>query len=240
MRILKNKNFIIIFIIIVIAIILYLLIQNWEESNFEDNIIISDEKEKEEVSSEENKESNNTTKDEEIQDDSEIEKNKIYIYVTGEVINRGIVILDEGSRISDAIDAAGGITDKADISKMNLVYLLEDGMKVTIPSIEELNQNEDFEYITKDSGNNSIDSKESYLNGNILSSKSNSSKSDIVNINTATQTELETLPGIGPSLALKIINYRNENGKFTCIEDIKNVNGIGESKFENIKNYIKV
>ena len=61
---------------------------------------------------------------------------------------------------------------------------------------------------------------------------------DIVNINTATQTELETLPGIGPSLALKIINYRKENGKFSSIEDIKNVSGIGEAKFNNIKEYI--
>ena len=61
-----------------------------------------------------------------------------------------------------------------------------------------------------------------------------------MNINTATQTELETLPGIGPSLALRIINYRKENGKFATIEDIKNVSGIGESKFENLKNYIIV
>ena len=64
--------------------------------------------------------------------------------------------------------------------------------------------------------------------------------SNIVNINTATQTELETLPGIGPSTALKIINYRKENGKFSNIEDLKNVNGIGENKFEALKKYITV
>ena len=61
-----------------------------------------------------------------------------------------------------------------------------------------------------------------------------------VNINTATQTELETLPGIGPSLALKIINYRKENGKFKSIEELKSVNGIGENKYEEIKKYIYV
>ena len=60
------------------------------------------------------------------------------------------------------------------------------------------------------------------------------------NINTAKQTELETLPGIGPSLALKIINYRKENGNFKNKEDIKNVNGIGDSKYENIKEFIEI
>ena len=73
------------------------------------------------------------------------------------------------------------------------------------------------------------------------STKSKYSKSyDIVNINTATQTELESLPGIGASLALKIINYRKENGKFSSIDEIKNVSGIGESKFEDLKKYINI
>ena len=62
--------------------------------------------------------------------------------------------------------------------------------------------------------------------------------SSLVNINTATQTELETLPGIGPSIALKIINYRKENGKFSNVEELKNVNGIGDNKFEAMKKYV--
>ena len=61
-----------------------------------------------------------------------------------------------------------------------------------------------------------------------------------VNINVATQSELESLPGIGPSTALKIVNYRKENGKFKTIDDIKQVSGIGDSKFNNIKNLIAV
>lgn len=65
-------------------------------------------------------------------------------------------------------------------------------------------------------------------------------KVSMVNINTATQTELETLPGIGPSLALKIINYRKENGKFENIEELKNVSGIGDNKYDEIKEYIYV
>ena len=65
-------------------------------------------------------------------------------------------------------------------------------------------------------------------------------KTELVNINTATQTQLETLSGIGPSTALKIIKYREENGKFSKIEDIKNVSGIGDSKYEQMKEYISV
>lgn len=71
----------------------------------------------------------------------------------------------------------------------------------------------------------------------LLGSENKTSK---ININKATQTELETLPGIGPAIATKIINYRDENGKFATIEDIKKVNGIGDSKFENIKDLISV
>lgn len=189
---------------------------------------------------------------------------RIYVYITGEVNNSGVVILNEGSRISDAIDAAGGITSRANISKINLVYVLEDGMKVNIPNDNDLKENENFQYITMNSGDNA-DVISSFTTGrsSLASSGSSSSSNDglgtnsssgaglassstgrknsgIVNINSATQTELETLPGIGPSLALKIITFRNENGKFSSIEDIKNVSGIGESKFNNIKNNITV
>ena len=105
--------------------------------------------------------------------------------------------------------------------------------------------NENFEYITMSSGDEKNDANINNSASNTSSEKSSSNKESafkisVVNINTATQTELETLPGIGPSLALKIINYRKQNGKFSSIEDIKNVSGIGDAKFENIKNYIRV
>ena len=190
------------------------------------------------------------TTSEEIQENEQIYKNmetieKIYIYITGEVNSPGVVLLNDGSRIVDAIDAAGGVTDKADITKVNLVYELQDGMKVNIPNQKDLKDNENFEYITMSSGDEKTDIN---LSASTTNQNSESNKIDnqsafkisIVNINTATQTELETLPGIGPSLALKIINYRSENGKFSSIEDIKNVSGIGDVKYNNIKNYIKV
>ena len=173
------------------------------------------------------------------------EQRKIYVYVTGEVNVPGVVILNEGSRIADAINAAEGTTAKADISKVNLVYVLEDGMKVNIPNKSELKNNSNFEYITMNSGDGGKDdfTEPNDNSGNTSSSvnsNSNSKRYDIVNINTATQTELETLPGIGPSLALKIINHRKENGKFSSVEQIKEVSGIGESKFENLKSYISI
>ena len=87
------------------------------------------------------------------------EKEKIYVYVTGQVNIPGVVILDKGSRISDAINAAGGTTAKANTTKINLVYVLEDGMKVNIPSNEELKKDTKFEYITKDSGDGADNEK---------------------------------------------------------------------------------
>src|SRR5699024_7985168 len=134
----------------------------------------------------------------------------------------------------------------ANITKINLVFILEDGMKVNIPSNNQLKDNPDFEYITMGSGDGDVNSWTSASSNSSNSSGSTNSKNSysgqiqIVNINTASQTELETLPGIGPSIALRIINYREENGRFSSIEDIKNVSGIGDSKFDDIKNYITV
>ena len=146
---------------------------------------------------------------------------KIMVHVTGQVKDQGVVLLDEGSRIVDAIEAAGGETDDADLAKLNLAYVLNDGEKIYVPSKSE--QNQEIEYVTTASGGDSM-----------------SSNSSIININTAGQTELMELPGIGESIANKIIAYREENGKFKTIEDIKNVPGIGDSKFANIKDMIKV
>lgn len=155
-------------------------------------------------------------------EETQPEEKEIIIHIDGEIINPGIVLLPSGSRISDAITASGGITAQADLSKINLAYELSDGQKIYVPSV--LDEDE-IPYIQNDAGTNVV----------IPDISSNSS---LVNINTATQSELESLPGIGASTASKIINYRKENGKFKQIEDIMNVNGIGESKFNNIKNYI--
>ena len=245
-KFLKNK-FVIISIIAVLSII-----SIWSDKAINRNSF-SNSEELIEGNVEEVKKDNDLEKNEEITDsneeiinDSENEENdietenKIFVYITGEVNNPGIVKLSENSRIIDAINSAGGTTNNANISKINLAYVLKDGMKVNIPNKEDLKNNNNFDYITMSSGdgkNDNTSENESSLSSQ--SDKSNTNKST-VNINTATQTELETLPGIGPSTALKIINYRNENGKFSSIDEIKNVSGIGDSKFENIKKYITI
>ena len=159
------------------------------------------------------------------------DKNKeIIVHITGAVKKNGIVKLKDGARIYDAIEMAGGSTDDADLSKINLAYVLEDGQKVYIPKIGEINQeNAEEEYITFEYGNNK----------NIIQDY-NKGGNEKVNINTANQTELETLPGIGTATAEKIIDYRNKNGKFSSIEDIQNVKGFGNAKYENIKESICV
>ncbi len=160
----------------------------------------------------------------------ENEEKMIIVHVAGFVENPGIVKLKEGSRIADAIEAAGGELLDADLSNVNLAYMLEDGQKLYIPGISEQKEGEEnLGYITKESGNNIV-----------VNEKKEEGGSGLINLNTASQTELEQIPGIGPSTALKIIEYRKENGEFKSIEDIKNVKGIGDSKYENMKNHITV
>lgn len=155
------------------------------------------------------------------------ENDYIIIYICGAVKENKVITLKQNSRISDAIDAVGGLNTDADLTNINLAYILEDGEKIYIPKIGEQTQEDTTDF---SSVQNNLDT--SYY--------SNSKNNKKVNINKATQTELETIPGIGPSTASKIIDYREENGRFYSIEDIKNVDGIGDKKYENIKDYISL
>lgn len=155
---------------------------------------------------------------------------KIVIHIIGEVKKTGILVLPEGARIADAIDKAGGATKEADLNEVNLAYVLEDGQKVYIPNKKDKKKAEAKLYVTSESGNNVILDGKNTENG--VNKK--------LNINTANQSELETLPGIGSAIASKIIEYREKNGKFKKIEDLKNVKGIGDAKFGNIKEYLVV
>ncbi len=153
---------------------------------------------------------------------------KIIVHITGEVKNTGILVLKEEARIADAIESAGGATEEADLNKINLAYTLKDGQKIYIPNKED---EENIAYITEGSGNNV-----SVENGD----ESEMKEKIKININTASQAELEELPGIGEAIASRIIEYREENGTFNKIEDLLNVKGIGDAKFAEIKEYVVV
>lgn len=215
----KNKILLIVIVAIVAIISYYFIFDRKEEwlNNQEQNLEI-----KEEIKTNDQIENNSK--------EQQLEKNEnIIVHVSGAVNKEGIVELKNNSRIIDAIDKAGGLKDEADITNINLAYIIEDGMKIHIPSKEEKESTIIVE--------SNIDSGTVEQSNEI---KSNNNKKLKININTATKTDLETLPGIGESTALKIIEYRKKKGKFKLIEDIKQVNGIGENKFNKIKELITV
>ena len=228
----KKQKVIIVIIgsMIIIAFLYYIYTK-------EDNMVISTEE-----TAEKNLVGNTVENLEENEETTKENTNKIIVHVSGAVNKEGIVELEENSRISDAISKAEGLKENADTKKINLAYKLEDGMKIYIPTIEEsMNQNEQNQNESlMDQTSQYITSSSEIIQDGQTNGTSETKMNEKININTATQTELETLPGIGPSTSLKIVNYRKENGKFKTIEDIKEVSGIGDVKYENIKDLICV
>lgn len=162
----------------------------------------------------------------------------IYIDVTGAVKKPSVVKLIEGSRVFEAIELAGGITQDGESKFLNLAAKLSDGTQVYVPTKQEVSEQE-----TTNSKGIENHSETSYLgsSSNSTSSyqyKENSSNSGLININTADSTELQKLTGVGPSTAEKIISYRNSFGKFEKIEDLKSVSGIGDKTFEKLRDKI--
>ena len=147
------------------------------------------------------------------------------VYVCGSVVSPGVYELDEGSRIVDALEAAGGFADDADRTYVNLAALLVDGMKLQIPTREEV--------ASKDKGA----AFESYDGESAAAAPDGST---LININTATRDELTSLHGIGEATAEKIIRYREDNGGFKKVEDIMKISGIKEKLFSKIKDDITV
>ena len=144
------------------------------------------------------------------------------VHVCGEVVNPGIYELPAGSRIYEAVKAAGGFTENAEEESVNLASPIEDGVQIRIYSKEEAE--------TLAAGAAPFDGFEASGEG----------KEPVVNLNTATKEELMTLSGIGESRAEDIIRYREENGGFQNIEDIMKVPGIKDAAFQKIKDRITV
>ena len=141
---------------------------------------------------------------------------KLYVHVDGAVVSPGVYEFSSGSRVCDALDAAGGLAEDADTSQINLAAQIIDGEKVYVPH--------EGETVT-----------------NITSPETNdTARSGLVNINTATVEQLDTLPGVGEATATAIIEDREQNGPFTSPEDLMRVSGIGEKKFERLEGLICV
>lgn len=141
----------------------------------------------------------------------------VIVYITGAVPRPGVYALPKNARVQDAISAAGGFLAEAEKSQINLAAILEDGEKLDIPFLEGASP--------------------------VLATPVPdvvSSTTELINLNTASGAELEALPGIGPTTAQKIIEFREQNGPFLNAEDIINVSGIGPGTYERIKDLITV
>lgn len=161
---------------------------------------------------------NNIEAMEEISTEEDIEKKWIYIDVCGEIKSPGVVKVMEGARVIDAVELAGGLLETADRRQVNMARILLDGEQIYIPKV----------------GDNTNDV------GFTNNQSATTPQSNKININRASKEQLETLNGIGQSLAERIIQYREENGMFKDIKDIMKVSGIGEKKFEGIRDRITI
>lgn len=152
---------------------------------------------------------------------------EVTVYISGAVKTEGVVTMSSEDRLSDAIKVMGGIVEGADMNAINLAEKLVDGKHYVIPK-----QGEQIPVDVNAGGSTSGAAQTAGENAQ--------GQGGLVNINTATLEQLDTLPGVGEATANKIITYREENGGFKSIEDLKNVKGIGDKKFEDMKSSICV
>ncbi len=197
-----NRKELIISFIFIVILLTYIIINNIthnEEVEYEKNIFKIEEVETEK------------------EDAKEVDE-KIVVDIKGEVNNPGTYEMSQDKRVSDVINDAGGLTDKASTDNINLSKKVEDEMVIVVSDKEEANIE-----------------KETLLTDNIENNSTGK-----ISINNADEKELTNIKGIGPSKAKSIIEYRNKNGQFNSIEEITNVKGIGKATFEKIKDYIKL
>ncbi len=159
--------------------------------------------------------------------------------IKGEVINPGIYTLKKYSRIIDCIELAGGLTENANTTVLNLSKKITDEMVIIVYSNAEVADFKKTKELEKQVQDSCIQKNEDSLK-NDACIDDDSSNTSLISINTATEDELSSLSGIGPSKAKQIVEYRTTNGPFKTIEDIKQVPGIGDSIFAQIKDYITI
>lgn len=137
----------------------------------------------------------------------------IYVHLLGAVEHPGLFMLRDGDRAIDAIAAAGGFTPAADQAQLNLARLLVDGEQIYVPAVGEAAP---------------------------VATGSAATVGGKVNLNTADETALESLPRVGPAMAKRILDWRTTNGRFTSVEDLMSVSGIGPKTFEGLKDLVTV
>lgn len=145
----------------------------------------------------------------------------LHVHAAGAVLRPGVVEVPPGARVVDVVAAAGGPTPEADLNQINLAELVTDGERVYIPRSGEV-----VPAITSPSG--------------VASKPGSTDANTVVNLNDASESELETLPGVGPATAKAIVDYRSQHGRFRSVDDLLNVRGIGPAKLEQIKPYARV
>ncbi|MDY3296927.1 helix-hairpin-helix domain-containing protein [Selenomonas sp.] len=160
----------------------------------------------------------------------EAQEDSITVYVTGAVNQPGVVSVAAGARVADAVNACGGLLPTADAEKINMAQAVKDGQQIRVP-----------EKGAAKAAKNATATASSSDNGKArASTDSDADAGELVNINTADEAELDKLPGVGPSTAQKIIEYRETEGQFASPEDIMKVKGIGKAKYEKMKDRITV
>lgn len=148
---------------------------------------------------------------------------EIMVYISGAVQRPGVFKMDHHGRIIDVVTLAGGLTQEADVTKINMAQVLKDGMHIQV--VERVVANASGGNVPLQGGKGGV----------------NTGKGQgMVNLNTADKSVLDTLPGIGPALAERIIEYRQTNGGFTEVEGLKKVPGVGGSKFEKLKDKVTI
>lgn len=227
----QKKNFII--IIVIIAISSVFLIKNNKFIEKNDSYVVSGaESEKSNLENNDIEKNDNNQGDfskiENIEDVKTVDKNenmtkKISIYISGSVNSPGVVELKSNERLMEGVKLCDGLTDEADTNRINLAMKVKDEGHYIIPKEgEEIALNDSNENVENNNNDNN----------------SGEGESKKININNASKEELDSLPGVGEVTAQKILDYRDENKEFKSIDEIKNVKGIGENKFNDLKDYI--
>ena len=199
----------------------YCIHKNFNNNNNDITIDISKQNNTEKQILEKETQTQQTNTSEIVKESELATVNQIYVHICGSVNNSGVYMCDSNSRLFEVIELAGGFTQEADETYLNLVEKISDGQRIYVPSKEEVLTG-NIENISQVNNNQA--------QSNIATS--------LINSNTASKEQLMTLPGIGEAKALDIMSYRSTNGNFKNTEDIKNISGIKESAYSKIKDLI--